>query len=286
MSKIDGEELNKLQQKKVHKKTELSSNRRKTKRGELRSAKSTTNITQGKLAQAPSTSISRNIHTYSSKGFNDSHKRTLQKEKVALSHEWQRSSEKAMKKLNRVNICKLQENIKKTNDKKLRKEPSHKKQMKSKDDSPKRTHGLKLHFTETEEETEMVRLIAEKGLEREHERQTGRYLEAAERMNRGYFTALIKECREASEEAIFKLKLITLLLHFFEQFSSEALLSCPDSAKDPLNATSEEEIIEILLHPAKLKHLIDSLPAIVLHSNILSAQRTLLFSRSLTDLND
>ena len=109
--------------------------------------------------------MSRNIHTYSSKGLNDTQKRTLSKEKVGLNQEWQRSSEKAMKKLNRVNIFKLQQNIKKAQEKKLKKAPSHKKNNKftNKDDS-KKLQGLKLHFTETDEETQMMKLIADKGL--------------------------------------------------------------------------------------------------------------------------
>ena len=111
---------------------------------------------------------------HSSKNFNDSqgHKRTIGRDKAGTSNEWQRTiKEKVSKKLNRVNICRLQENIKK-NEKKFRKEPSQKRHEKVKlVDSPTRgRHALQLHFTEENEQTELMRLVQEKSLGREYDR--------------------------------------------------------------------------------------------------------------------
>jgi hypothetical protein len=48
-------------------------------------------------------------------------------------------------------------------------------------------------------------------------------------MSKGYFEVLIRECRETSEEAVFKLKLVTLLLYFFDQFATSSLLPNSDN---------------------------------------------------------
>lgn len=120
VSKIDREELNRLQEKKMYKKTELSSNRKKTKR-DLGTAKSTANMTH--TQKTSQTNINIPIKTYtntSSKAYESKKKDSVKKneERGISNHEWQKNIEKANKKLNRVNICKLQENMKKNNEKK------------------------------------------------------------------------------------------------------------------------------------------------------------------------
>ena len=107
-------------------------------------------------------------------------------------------------------------------------------------------------------------------------------------MSPDYLHSLIKECRETSEEAIFKLKLMKLLLYFLDQFSSQPLLSCQhhDPHRDLFPAVTEEEIIEVLLNPSRLQQLTEHLPHILAHGNVLSADRTLLFTRTIAQLND
>jgi hypothetical protein len=83
-------------------------------------------------------------------------------------------------------------------------------------------------------------------------------------MSKDYFELLIKECREPSEEAIFKLRLVTLLLYFFDQFAATPLLSRPDIS------ISEEEIIDILLHPKRALRLMEDLPNTLMADNKVS----------------
>jgi hypothetical protein len=65
----------------------------------------------------------------------------------------------------------------------------------------------------------MKKLIEEKELSQEYARETTKYMEVAKKMNKEYFERLMKQCREASEEAILKIKLVTLVLYFFDQFT-------------------------------------------------------------------
>jgi hypothetical protein len=110
VGKIDREELHKLQEKKQHKKTDLSSNRKKTKRM-LGTAKSVSNmIYYGKLTNSSSKFPNKKTYANSScKKLDNSKKETPKREEKLLPNhqDWQRM-EKAHKKLNRVNICKLQ----------------------------------------------------------------------------------------------------------------------------------------------------------------------------------
>lgn len=71
----------------------------------------------------------------------------------------------------------------------------------------------------------MKKIIDEKDLTREYTKETDKYFEALKKMTKNYFEILIKECRETSEEAIFKIKLVTLILYFFDQFASSSLIT-------------------------------------------------------------
>lgn len=155
VSKIDREELNRLQEKKLHKKTELSSNRRKTKR-DLGTAKSTANMTHTQKTSQTNINFINNksYNNASCKVFESKKKDSVKKneDRGLSNHEWQKNIEKANKKLNRVNICKLQENMKKNNEKKSQmREAGSKKIQKTlekktnKKDNERRQ--LKLHFT-------------------------------------------------------------------------------------------------------------------------------------------
>lgn len=94
-------------------------------------------------------------------------------EKFLLNHQDWLRMEKNNKKLNRVNICKLQENMKKINDKKNIRDPSANRVEKKSKKTPKfesyhKAHEeLKLHFTE-DDDTPMKKLIKEKELNKEY----------------------------------------------------------------------------------------------------------------------
>ena len=107
IGKIDREELNRLQEKKKVKKTELSSNRKKTKRG-LGTTKSSANMTYyGKMATSTTKFPIKKVYGNTSlKKFDSCMPR--KDEKQIQTHQDCQRMDKNYKKLNRVNICKLQ----------------------------------------------------------------------------------------------------------------------------------------------------------------------------------
>lgn len=155
----------------MFKKTELSSNRKKTKR-DLGKAKSTANMAHHPKPSSNNINLITNKSAYgniSCKVFQGKKKEgstRKNEEKPSVNHhEWQRTIDKANKKLNRINICKLQENIKKNQDKKpVFKEISSKKyerkekKVQKKEEAHHKGQELKLHFTEQDEGT-MKKLI-------------------------------------------------------------------------------------------------------------------------------
>lgn len=234
IGKIDKDELQKLQEKKQqHKKADLSSNRKKTKRG-LGTVKSTNNMmSYGKMTSSSTKFPSKKSYANSScKKFDSTKKEMPRKEEKLLPNhqDWLRM-QKTHKKLNRINICKLQENMKKVYEKKPTRETSTNKCEKKirkigkYDSAHKEYNELKLHFTEVINDTAMRKLIEEKELTMEYARQTQNYMEKAKNMKKDYFERLMKECRQTSEEAVLKIKLVTLILYFFDQFTSQSLLS-------------------------------------------------------------
>lgn len=93
--------------------------------------------------------------------------------------DWQRM-QKTHKKLNRVNICKLQQNIKKVYEKKVTREPSANKFQREKkvkkvikyDSHHREANELQLHFTDDQSDSIMKKLIDEKSLNREYMQET------------------------------------------------------------------------------------------------------------------
>ena len=85
-------------------------------------------MTTKSTANMNHTQKSSQSHLFNNKTYNNtSYKQLDNRKKESLrkheerglsTHEWQKNIEKNSKKLNRINICKLQENIKKNNEKK------------------------------------------------------------------------------------------------------------------------------------------------------------------------
>lgn len=64
------------------------------------------------------------------------------------------------------------------------------------------------------------------------------------------------------------------MIYFFDQFSPVSLLTHQrfnPKTEDFFTCISEEEIIEVLLHPKKIMRVIETLPTMLMNDNIISA---------------
>ena len=88
---------------------------------------------------------------------------------------------------------------------------------------------------------------------------------------------------------MLKLKLITIVLYFFDQFTEASLLSNQrfnPQTDDFFGHIAEEDIISVLLHPKKLIKLIQTLPSILMNDNIISAERINVFMVKFAEINE
>jgi hypothetical protein len=163
------------------------------------------------------------------------------------------SNDKSTKKLNRVNIGRLHDNIKKTNEKakhnksnpynstsnshtsynrtkqmKIRKiDHNGGNYMKDKEKNMKNEENYtnkfaiveKLNFDLCQTKSIMQRILEEKNIIKPYTQATKRYLECAKKLTNEELHDLQGEIREPSEFGIFTMKITTIIILFFAQFA-------------------------------------------------------------------
>ena len=130
----------------------------------------------------------------------------------------------------------------------------------------------------------MQRILESKNIFRSYAHATKKYIESSKKMTAKSCKVLMQEIRVPSEEAIFKMKMLTTIISFFTQFfppskkSIMGMISKLDhkditnkkNCGSPRLLSQENLIITLMESPKELLEIIHSLPNKLYNRNLLS----------------